>query len=75
MRDYVINVSRIEELQTLKDTGELENIFTRAKSAIVNGEKAILTRKSKSGTEKFDELSTLEDLQQYKKQVFKYLES
>ena len=27
MRDYVINVSRIEELQTLNDTNELENIF------------------------------------------------
>ncbi|MFL5773196.1 MAG: hypothetical protein ACJ75F_08560 [Flavisolibacter sp.] len=73
MRDYTINVSRIEELQTLKDTDELEKIFTRAKSAIVNGEKAILARKTKSGTENFDELSTLEDLQQYRKQVFKYL--
>ena len=75
MRDYVINVTRIEELQTLNDINELENIFAKAKSAIVNGEKAILTRKTKSATEKFDELSTLEELQQYKKQVFKYLRS
>jgi hypothetical protein len=75
MRDYVINVSRIEELQTLNDTNELENIFARAKSAIVNGEKAVLARKTKSATEKFDELSTLEELQQYRKQVFKYLTS
>jgi len=73
MRDYVINVTRIEELQTLNDTNELENIFARAKSAIVNGEKTILVRKTGTSIEKFEELSTLEDLRQYKKQVFKYL--
>ena len=75
MTDYVINVSKIEELQILNDINELENIFSKAKSAIVNGEKAILARKTRSGTEKFDELSTLEDLRQYKKQVFKYLKT
>ncbi|HWJ92822.1 MAG TPA: hypothetical protein VNR87_17020 [Flavisolibacter sp.] len=74
MKDYQINVSRIEELQMLRDTRELENIFTRAKSTIVNGEKVFLVRKSSTSTgEKFDEFSTLHDLQQYKKSVFKYL--
>jgi hypothetical protein len=74
MREYEINVSRIEELQTLKDRHELENIFTRAKSTIVNGEKVFLVRKSPSSPpQKFDELTTLQDLQQYKKAVFKYL--
>ena len=74
MNEYVINVVRIEELQTLKDTGELEKIFSRARSTIVNGEKVILVRKSNKGpAEKFDELSTLEDLDAYKIAVFKYL--
>jgi DNA-binding LytR/AlgR family response regulator len=74
MQDYIINVSKIEELQNLSDTAELEKIFDRAKSTIVNGEKVVKVRKDKNGkSEKFDELTTLEDLQQYRKQVFKYL--
>lgn len=74
MNPFVIEVTRIEELQTLKDLHELENIFTRAKSTIVNGETVSLVRKNKNGkAEKFDELSTLEDLQAYRKSVFKYL--
>jgi hypothetical protein len=74
MRAYVIDVSKIEELQTLNDKDELENIFIRANSTIVNGEKVILVRKSKNGkSEKFDEMSTQEDLEQYRKRVFRYL--
>jgi hypothetical protein len=74
MREYIINVGKIEELQTVGDVSQLENIFTRARSTIVNGEKVILVRQNGSAAaEKFDELSTLSDLQQYKKQVFKYL--
>ena len=75
MREYVINVTRIEELQTLNDHHELENIFTKAKSTIVNGEKVLLVRKTSTGpAQKFDEFSTLEELEQYKGRVFKYLE-
>jgi hypothetical protein len=74
MLEYVIDVSRIEELQTLNDKDELEKIFSRAQSTIVNGEVVILTRKNRSGSsQKFDELSTLEDLDRYKDSVFKYL--
>jgi hypothetical protein len=74
MRDYVIEVSRIEELQTLNDKDELEKIFFKAQSTIVNGEIVILVRKDKQGSaQKFDELSTLDDLDRYKKSVFKYL--
>ena len=74
MNEFVINVSLIEELQTVKDTDQLENIFQRAKSTIVNGEKVVLVRKSATDPgQKFEEFSTLEDLQQYKKRVFKYL--
>lgn len=74
MREYVINVSRIEELQTLNDINELEKIFFKAQSTIVNGEIVILVRKDKQGAaQKFDELSTLDDLDRYKRSVFKYL--
>lgn len=74
MTDYTINVTQIEELQTINNTDELETIFARAKSAIVNGALVILVRKEASGkTNKFDEIDTLETLESYKKGVFKYL--
>lgn len=70
----MIDVSRIEELQTLNDRDELERIFFKAQSTIVNGEVVMLVRKDKQGvSQKFDELSTLEDLDRYKEAVFKYL--
>ena len=74
MRAYVIDVSQIEELQTLNDVNELENIFYRANSTIVNGEKVLLVRKDPKGTpQKFDEMSTQEELDAYRTRVFKYL--
>ena len=74
MQDYTINVTQIEELQTINNTDELETIFTRAKSAIVNGAKVILVRKEASGkVNKFDEMDTLDDLEKYREQVFRYL--
>ena len=74
MQDYTINVTQIEELQTISNTDELETIFTRAKSAIVNGAKVILVRKEVSGkTNKFDEMDTLDDLETYRERVFRYL--
>ncbi|NTS42855.1 hypothetical protein HRG84_18350 [Flavisolibacter sp. BT320] len=74
MNDYVINVTQIEELQTISNTDELEKIFGRARSAVVNGAKVILVRKEASGkTNRFDEIDTLEDLDNYQKGVFKYL--
>ncbi|RYZ28453.1 MAG: hypothetical protein EOO10_09500 [Chitinophagaceae bacterium] len=74
MTDYTINVTQIEELQTINNTDELENIFARAKSAIVNGALVILVRREASGkANKFDEIDTLETLEVYRKGVFKYL--
>lgn len=74
MQEYVIDVAQIENLQTITDIDALETIFTRAKSTIVNGEKVILVRKAVDGSvQKFDEFSTLPDLEQYRKTVFKYL--
>lgn len=74
MNDYTINVAQIEELQMINNAAELEKIFDKAKSAIVNGAKAILARKNSDGkSNKFDEMDTLEELESYRKQVFKYL--
>jgi hypothetical protein len=74
MKEYVINVTHIEELQTISNIKELDKIFARAKSTIVNGEPVLLVRKQASGlTEKFDELTTLDALKEYKDGVYKYL--
>ena len=73
MQAFEINVTEIEELQTIANLHALDKIFTRAKQTIVGGEKVILVRKTGSATQKFDEISTPEDLEAYKKGVYKYL--
>ena len=73
MQEYTIDVSKIEELQTISNTKELDTIFERAKSTIVNGEKVNLVRKMQGQHQKFDEFTTLEELATYKKGVYKYL--
>lgn len=74
MQDYVINVTEIEELQTIRDTDSLDHIFSRAKTTVVGGAAVILVRKKPGGkAEKFDELSTEADLAQYREKVYKYL--
>ena len=67
-------MTQIEALQNTRNTNALDKIFTRAISTIVNGEKVVLERREANGrTEKFDELTTLEALDEYKRSVYKYL--
>lgn len=74
MEDYVINVSNIEELQTINNIKELDKIFDKAKKTIVNGAAVLLVRKQMNGpASKFDELTTLTELDDYKNRVYKYL--
>lgn len=73
MQAYEINVTEIEELQTIANIRALDKIFTRANQTIVGGEKVILVRKAGGKKEKFDEITTPEDLEAYKKGVYKYL--
>lgn len=74
MPEFIINVAEIEELQMISDEAELERIFTRAKSTIVQGGTVILGRKSGSGQlQRFDEITTEPDLDTYKQGVFKLL--
>ena len=75
MQDLEIDVSEIEALQTINNTRELNRIFARAQSTVVNGATVILFRKSSSGEKTpFDKISTEADLTAYKKSVFKYLQ-
>lgn len=73
MAPYRIDVSKIEELQTINDTEELGRIFERAKSTVVNGEAVVLGRKMGKSFQPFDEITTLTDLDEYRQSVFKYL--
>jgi hypothetical protein len=74
MQYYKINVTEIEELQTISDIKALDEIFTKAKRTIVGGAPVLMGRKDANKKwDQFDELTTEEDLEQYKKGVFKYL--
>ena len=74
MDEYTINVSEVEDMQMTNKLVELNQIFGRAQSAIVQGGSVVLARKNSDGSiYKFDELTTEEDLGTYKETVFKYL--
>ncbi len=74
MQDFKINVTEIEELQTINDTKALNQIFTKAKRTIVGGASVLLGRKDANQKwNQFEEITTEEDLEQYKKGVYKYL--
>jgi hypothetical protein len=73
MEEYIIPVNKIEELQMLNDKDALDAIFIKAKTTIVNGENVALVRESSGQTYRFDEISNLDDLENYKKNVYKYV--
>jgi hypothetical protein len=74
MAEYVISVGQIEEYQMLNDKQALDAIFRKAQSAVVGGEVVALVRQTASGdTYRFDEITTLDDLNAYKKTVYKYI--
>lgn len=74
MQDYKINVTEIEELQMIENIAELDRVFAKAHSAIVNGAAVILYRKTVSRQDDvFDTITTEGDLEVYKAGVYKYL--
>jgi hypothetical protein len=74
MNEFEINVTEVEELQMTNSIADLEQIFSKSKSIIVQGETVALVRKNTDGsTYKFDELTTEADLDKYRQTVFKYL--
>lgn len=73
-QEYTINVQEVEELQTIGDRDALELLFDRARRTVIGGGIVVLVRRSPGGEEaRFDELSTEADLDQYRQQVFRYL--
>jgi hypothetical protein len=76
MEEYIINVGEIENLQMINDIAGLDAIFQRAKRNVIGGASVVLVRKERSGeVSRFDELSTPDDLETYRKQVYKYLKA
>jgi hypothetical protein len=74
MEDFIISVNKVEEWQMTNDVTELDNLFQRAKKVLVGGGTVVLERKQRSGESyRFEEFTNLEDFEQYKKNVFKYL--
>jgi len=74
MEDFIISVVKVEEWQMTNDVTELDNLFQRAKRALVGGGIVALVREQRSGESyRFEEFTNLEDFEQYKKSVFKYL--
>jgi hypothetical protein len=74
MEEFIISVGKIEELQMLNDKSALDAIFFKAKTTIVNGEKVALIRETRSGEKyRFEEISNLSDLEDYKNNVYKHV--
>jgi len=74
MPEYIIDVSKVEDLQMISNTVELNQIFTKAQSTVVQGGTVVLTRQNPDGsTYRFDEITTEADVNTYKDSVFKYL--
>lgn len=75
MAEYTINVSDVEDLQMVGDVVELNQMFARAQSTVVQGGTVILIRRTPDGSVyKFDEITTEADVENYKETVFKYLQ-
>ena len=75
MEDYIINVGKVEEMQMIKDISALDELFQRAKRVLVGGGTVALVREQRNGgSYRFEEFTNLEDFEQYKKNVYKYLE-
>ena len=74
MEDFIISVNKVEEWQMTNDVTELDNLFQRAKRVLVGGGTVALVRQQRSGESyRFEEFTNLEDFEQYKKKVYKYL--
>ena len=74
MAEYTINVSEVEDLQTISNVAELNKMFARAQSTVVQGGTVVLVRRNPDcSVYKFDEITTEAEVENYKEMVFKYL--
>ena len=75
MEDYIINVGKVEEWQTIKDIASLDEVFLRAKRTLVGGGTVALVREQRNGESyRFEEFTNLDDFEAYRKNVYKYLD-
>jgi len=75
MPEYTIDVNAVEDLQTINNLAELNQMFARAQSTVVQGGIVVLARRTPGGTVvKFDEITTEGDLENYKETVLKYVQ-
>jgi hypothetical protein len=74
MEDFIISVRKVEEWQMMNDVAALDVLFERAKRVLVGGGIVALVREERSGkVYRFEEFSTLEDFEVYRRGVYKYL--
>ncbi|HEY4107622.1 hypothetical protein [Puia sp.] len=74
MDEYVINVGKVEEWQMIKDIATLDEVFQRAKRVLVGGGMVALVREQRDGSSyRFEQFTNLEDFEEYRKNVYKYL--
>lgn len=74
MEDYIINVGKVEEWQMINDLTALEEVFQRAKRTLVGGGVVALIREQRGGgAYRFEEFTNLDDFEQYRRNVYKYL--
>ncbi len=74
MEDLLINVTEIEEWQTIGDENSLNRLFKKARVHAIGGGTIVLIRKNKDGSSyAFDKLSTESDLEEYRRKVYKYI--
>jgi hypothetical protein len=74
MDELEINVNQVEEFQMINNAVELELIFKRAKSTVIQGGTVVLLRANSDGSSyKVDEITSENELKTYKEKVFKYL--
>ena len=75
MIEFTIDIGQVEEWQVLKDIQELNRMFTKAKSTIVQGGIVLLSRINTDGSSyTTDEITTETELKIYREKVFKYLD-
>jgi hypothetical protein len=74
MEAYIISVGKVEEWQMTNDVAALDVVFERAKRVLVGGGIVALVREQRSGeVYRFEEFSTLEDLEGYRSRVYRFL--
>jgi hypothetical protein len=74
MEAYIISVGKVEEWQMTNDVAALDVVFERAKRVLVGGGIVALVREQRSGeVYRFEEFSTLEDLEEYRSRVYRFL--